>query len=312
MFLTQQYQPSLATRLLTLALGFAVPRITVQFTPSLSRTPCVHNAIRTTIALKSESQSSNLVDYSEQGVYNLRGALANCALHEFVLKNHKPLGCSVEESLASEPDGAKHVFVAQASSGVQKIIHSHASHQTIVCTCFQLNEGGNADQAGLEVGDVIVQLSGTFDEVIDVAGLGLDKIRSLVSGRLKEQTLTIRVARGSDVMERHETALVDLCILGEDANTVNCITAIHSPEDGAYFTDNDIAMDCQDSDVDCMLDSLWDTWSDGLPIKNLEEEETAEEPKEEKKKVAPWASRSSGSGTWVRDPATGQMRNIDE
>ena len=150
------------------------------------------------------------------------------------------------------------------------------------------------------------------DEVIDVAGLGLDKIRSLVSGRLEEQTLTIRVARGSDVMERHETALVDLCILGEDESTVNCITAIHSPDDDAYFTDYDIVMDCQDSDVKCALDSLWNTWSEGLPIKNIEEENTAEEPKEEKKKVAPWASRSSGSGTWVRDPATGQMRNIDE
>lgn len=150
------------------------------------------------------------------------------------------------------------------------------------------------------------------DDVIDVAGLGLDKIRSLVSGRLEDQTLTIRVARGSDVMERHETALVDLCILGEDVSTVNCITAIHSPDDDAYFTDDDIVMDCHDSDVECALDSLWNTWSEGLPIRNFEEEGTAEEPKEEKKKVAPWASRSSGSGTWVRDPATGQMRNIDE
>jgi hypothetical protein len=59
-----------------------------------------------------------LVDYSEQGVYNLSRALQNCALHEFVLLNHKPLGCSVEESLANEPDGAKYVFVAQVSEGL--------------------------------------------------------------------------------------------------------------------------------------------------------------------------------------------------
>jgi S1-C subfamily serine protease len=73
-------------------------------------------------------------------------------LHEFELKQHKPLGCSVEESLANEPDAAKYVFVAD------------------------LVKGGNADKIGLRVGDVIVQLSGTFDEVVDVAGLGIGKM----------------------------------------------------------------------------------------------------------------------------------------
>jgi hypothetical protein len=149
------------------------------------------------------------------------------------------------------------------------------------------------------------------DEVIDVAGLGLSKIRSLVSGRLKEQPLTIRIARGSDVMERHESALVDLCIIGEDPNTAECINAIHSQERFSYIED-DVVMDCQeDDDTECMLDSLWDTWTEGLPIKTLEEE-NAVEKQEVKKKVAPWSSRSSPSGTWVRDPATGEMRNIDE
>jgi hypothetical protein len=147
---------------------------------------------------------------------------------------------------------------------------------------------------------------------MDVAGLGLDKIRSLVSGRLKEQPLTIRVARGSDVMERHESALVDLCILGEDPETVECITSIHSQDDDQYYN---ILMNCEDSDAECMLDSMWEDWTDGLPINIYtgEESEPAEEWKEEKKKVTqPWASRASGSGTWVRDPATGKMRNIDE
>ena len=73
-------------------------------------------------------------------------------LHEFTLKNHKPLGCAVEESLADEPDGARHVFVAEVT------------------------EGGHAHRAGLRAGDVIVQLSGTFEEVCDVAGLGLERM----------------------------------------------------------------------------------------------------------------------------------------
>lgn len=73
-------------------------------------------------------------------------------MHEFTLKEHKPLGCSVEESLANESDNAKYVFVAEVT------------------------KGGHAARAGLREGDVIVQLSGTFDDVVDVAGLGIDKM----------------------------------------------------------------------------------------------------------------------------------------
>ena len=114
-------------------------------------------------------------------------------------------------------------------------------------------------------------------------------------------------------MERHETALVDLCILGEDQTTIDCITAIHSQDRDLFYTDDDdVMMDCQDDDTECMLDSIWDTWTEDLPDKTSEEQTDNDEPKEEKKKVAPWASRSSGSGTWVRDPKTGKLVNIDE
>lgn len=111
--------------------------------------------------LKSEVQSSNSIgtfgnaddDAAENGPPpKLTGSLSGSRLHEFELKQHKPLGCSVEESLANEPDAAKYVFVAD------------------------LVKGGNADKIGLRVGDVIVQLSGTFDEVVDVAGLGIEKM----------------------------------------------------------------------------------------------------------------------------------------
>ena len=82
----------------------------------------------------------------------LTGALEKCTLQTFELKSHKPLGCHVEESLAEEPNNAKYVFVAE------------------------VNNGGNAYKAGIKVGDVIVQLSGTFDEVVDVTGLGIEKM----------------------------------------------------------------------------------------------------------------------------------------
>jgi hypothetical protein len=82
----------------------------------------------------------------------LSGSLTDRRLHEFEVKDHKPLGCSVEESLANESDGARYVFVAE------------------------VKKGGNAHKAGIRAGDVIVQLSGTFDEVVDVAGLGIEKM----------------------------------------------------------------------------------------------------------------------------------------
>ena len=111
--------------------------------------------------LQSEVQTSNSIgafgnaddDAAENGPPpKLTGSLSGSRLHEFELKQHKPLGCSVEESLANEPDAAKYVFVAD------------------------IVKGGNADKIGLRVGDVIVQLSGTFDEVVDVAGLGIEKM----------------------------------------------------------------------------------------------------------------------------------------
>jgi len=245
------------------------------------------------IPLNSEVQTFNSIDASAEdddddavnGLPKLTGCLKDRALHEFELKYHKPMGCSVEESLADEPDGANYVFVAE------------------------VHKDGHAAKAGLRMGDVIVQLSGTFDEVVDVAGLGIDKIRSLVGGRPDESPLVIRIARGSDVMERHLLALVELCIIGDDASTEECITSIYSPDD--YFNlagDSEMAMCDEDEETECMLDSMWGDWS----FEEEKEEEVVEEVKEEKKKVAPWSSRSSPSGTYVRDPKTGIMENIDE
>jgi len=216
----------------------------------------------------------------------LAGSLSSCKLREFELKDHKPLGCSVEESLANEEDGAKYVFVAE------------------------MNNGGNAIKAGLRKGDVIVQISGTFDELVNVAGLGIDKIRSLVGGRSDECPLVIRVARGSDVMERHQLALVELCITGDDATTAECIDTIYSADNDVYLAGDDQMAICDEDDgTECMLDSMWNDWS----FEGEKEEEKIEVVKEEKKKVAqPWASRSSPSGTWVRDPKTGILANIDE
>lgn len=74
-----------------------------------------------TTRLNSEAQTFSSIDSSEEsdddrktnGRPNLTGSLFQARWLEFALTEHKPLGCSVEESLASEPDGATYVFVSE-------------------------------------------------------------------------------------------------------------------------------------------------------------------------------------------------------
>ena len=68
----------------------------------------------------------------------------------FELKHHKPLGCTAEQSLVEEEDGSKHVFVSRVKAG------------------------GNAHGAGMREGDVVIGATGSFDDVVIVAGLGLE------------------------------------------------------------------------------------------------------------------------------------------
>mmetsp|Transcript_28227 Transcript_28227/g.39721 ORF Transcript_28227/g.39721 Transcript_28227/m.39721 type:complete len:289 (+) Transcript_28227:116-982(+) len=206
---------------------------------------------------------------------------------EFTLENHVPLGCSVEESLATEDYGGEHhVFVSKVA------------------------EGGHAENAGLEVGDVIVGVTGTFGILSDVSGLGLEHIRSLISAVIPSEPLGLAVARNTGVMEAHESAIVDLCILPDaSAKEVdNCVSAIHNM---AYVDDEEIEqMECNnDENTECMLDDVFAMWAEDLPEKPISEAE--EQPEEESApKPAPWSSRSSPSGTYVRDPKTGKMENI--
>ena len=69
--------------------------------------------------LNSEAQTFSSIDSSEEsddsntGRPNLTGSLFQARWIEFALTDHKPLGCSVEESLASELDGSNYVFVSE-------------------------------------------------------------------------------------------------------------------------------------------------------------------------------------------------------
>jgi len=208
----------------------------------------------------------------------------------FDLEKFKPLGCTAEESLFELENGSKSVFIGK------------------------LVEDGNAQKAGLKVGDAIVAVSGNFNEVVDVFGLPLEKIKGLIGGRNENEGLTIKVIRGSDVMAKHESALVGLCVLPEnDMDVDNCIETMYKADyeikQVSNGGDNGVE-ECDDDDVNCMLDAMFGVWGEELGLGN--EKETAEEEEVEKKKPAPWSSRSSPSGTFVRDPKTGKMVNIDE
>lgn len=208
------------------------------------------------------------------------------------LFQHKPLGCTVEESLAVESDGTSPVFVS-------KVV-----------------EGGNAEKGGIVVGDVILGLTGVFDEIEDVSNAGLERVRALVSGRYPDQPLTMIVMRGTNVMSRHETVLVSLCTApgGTDTNVDECITSIMQDEDIDFVmsgdANNELGIVC-DEEGECMLDAMsafWGSESDDVYGTKKEKSEVSVEKK--KANPRPWASRSSPSGTFVRDPVTGKMQNI--
>lgn len=69
-------------------------------------------------------------------------------LQEFTMLPHRPMGLTVEESLAD----SNYVLV----TGIV--------------------EGGYADKAGIKVGDVLVAITGLFGDLVPVLGLGVEKV----------------------------------------------------------------------------------------------------------------------------------------
>ena len=158
----------------------------------------------------------------------------------------------------------------------------------------------------------------------------------MVSAVPNDETLVIQVARGTDVLERHEKAVVDICSISEssDSDVENCVVTFLT--DGYYddiggndssssgSNDNTInkvtngegdGTDDNEADADVLIDSMMNMWveEDDLPLPPTTSGITdGGSQQNSNKKPKPWSSRSSPSGTWVRDPKTGQMRNIDE
>ena len=155
----------------------------------------------------------------------------------------------------------------------------------------------------------------------------------MVSAVPKEEPLTVQVVRGTDVLEKHEQAIIDLCSVSEsnDKAVEDCVVDFLS---NGYYEDigsttsrsstNGTSNDkktTEDGDdkvedgTDGMIDEMINLWveHDDLPLppttSGIVDSTNGQQSKNKKPK--PWSSRSSPSGTYVRDPKTGQMRNID-
>ena len=152
--------------------------------------------------------------------------------------------------------------------------------------------------------------------------------KRLVAAVADDDPLTIQVVRGTNVLERHESTIVELCSVAgaSDKEVQECVVDFLA---GGYdYKDDDIEDSDQDTDVclsdddedaECLIDGMMNLWayefeapsSASTTAGATTATEITEQPVEKASKPKPWSSRSSPSGTWVRDPETGKMRNLD-
>ena len=226
---------------------------------------------------------------------------------KFELSEHKPLGCTAEESLSDSkeftPDDMEDPLSPVFISGIV--------------------DDGNAMRAGLEMGDVILAISGIFqDSVEDVHCLGLDRVKTLVAGRPDELPLQIWVARGTTILEKHEAVLMKLCDTDFENSEKKIGNAISEFMNNGYaIADEVIEADCnEDEEVECMIDALCDLWGEeceeiGAIAKKDDSKDKDEKENrsndDEKPKKSGYFSRSSPSGTFIRNPTTGKLENVD-
>jgi hypothetical protein len=154
--------------------------------------------------------------------------------------------------------------------------------------------------------------------------------KGLVAARSEDQPLTIRVARGTSVLNDHERALVDLCSdptldgketeecivsflkQGYETDDNNSVVEIGEVKDFVNGANNGSLNGSNQVDEEDLVGNLLNMWAEDMDLPVSKPVDPALPVKEEvAAKPKPWSSRSSPSGTFVRDPRTGEMRNID-
>ena len=145
--------------------------------------------------------------------------------------------------------------------------------------------------------------------------------KTLVSSRSDDQPLVFEVARGSPVLEHHEAKLAELCA-NPDTSDQEAEQCVLEYLQGGYFDGDTLQQEDDECDLnnpseDCMLDNVLDLWADDVlpPTSSSSTSETTSSPSDTTESSSttpkPWSSRASPSGTFVRDPITGEMRNIE-
>jgi hypothetical protein len=138
----------------------------------------------------------------------------------------------------------------------------------------------------------------------------------MVASRPEDEPLVLQVARGTDVLDEHEKVVIEICSNGStDKEIEQCVIDYLSlgdkfEEEPEVKSDSDENETASDDEID-PLDNVFNMWAEDLP--GAPNSQTPEKlPSEQAAAtVKPWSSRSSPSGTFVRDPVTGKMNNVD-
>lgn len=121
--------------------------------------------------------------------------------------------------------------------------------------------------------------------------------------------MQLDIVRGSSALADHERALTDLCT-NPDTSDDQVEQVVTSFLQQGYTDGNEesIADACEDEE-NCLLDNMFNMWAEELDMSDGAKDESLD-TMEESPKVKPWSVRSSPSGTFVRDPSTGEMKNV--
>lgn len=243
-------------------------------------------ALQMATELKFSDDENGMTNSTTELTTRVETVFPRAEILTITMDDHVPLGCTVEESLHEDDDS---IFISK------------------------LTKGGNAEHAGLKLGDVIVGVTGLFGDIVSTIESDVEKIKRLVAAVSEEVPLSIQVARGTDVFERHESTINDVC-MGAGASEKEVQECVVDFLSGGYNYDDDVvendSTECEADDSECLIDDMMNLWADELPPPSTTTGITAQTV-QKTSKPKPWSVRSSGSGTYVRDPKTGKMRNID-
>eukprot|EP00520_Triparma_pacifica_P002238 CAMPEP_0118666112 /NCGR_PEP_ID=MMETSP0785-20121206/19021_1 /TAXON_ID=91992 /ORGANISM="Bolidomonas pacifica, Strain CCMP 1866" /LENGTH=302 /DNA_ID=CAMNT_0006560361 /DNA_START=168 /DNA_END=1073 /DNA_ORIENTATION=+ len=189
------------------------------------------------------------------------------------------LGCTVEESTC-ETDAGR-VFVSGFPDDTSAPSPSRA--------------------AGLEIGDVVVGVSGIFGDVVEkiccCEGDRLETVRGLVKGRIQEgdKELVIVVERGTGVMERHEEAFKTKVTeavngvggdeekavfeVGMEDEVARIMNAVYEEE--IFLIEEGVQDTCGEEDVVDMINLVWSDDEQGNLASLMEDDNVQEDGDDE-------------------------------